>query len=225
MERFHKNRNAGLSPELLDKLCRRQIELSKEVVIRPPGNLQFFTGVDVHYRDHNAWPALVTMDPAGAVVDRRSAGPVPVSFPYIHGYFCFREGPIIEKLLQGRDLSGHCLMIDGHGLWHYRRCGLASYLGVMLDVPTIGCAKAPLTRDWTEPHKVKGDWTVVKMDGREVAASVRTRSNVKPVWVSPGHLCDLETAVSAVIRFSRFRIPDPLRFANHLARSAAQFQD
>jgi deoxyribonuclease V len=136
-------------------------------------------------------------------------------FPYIPGLLSFREAPVcleaVEKLSRQPDL----FMIDGQGVAHPRRLGLASHLGLFFDKPTIGCAKSRLIGTFEEPASDKGAWSPLR-DGEEViGAVVRTRSRVKPVFVSVGHRCTLEDAIRLTLAcVTRYRIPEPTRLAH-----------
>lgn len=136
-------------------------------------------------------------------------------FPYIPGLLSFREAPAcleaVEKLSRQPDL----FMIDGQGVAHPRRLGLASHLGLFFDRPTIGCAKSRLIGTFEEPATDRGAWSSLR-DGKEViGAVVRTRSRVKPVFVSVGHRCTLEDAIRVTLAcVTRYRLPEPTRLAH-----------
>ena len=145
-----------------------------------------------------------------------------VTFPYIPGLLSFREAPVciaaVEKLQNQPDL----FIIDGQGIAHPRRLGLAAHLGLFLDQPTIGCAKSRLTGTYEEPPLEKGSYCLLKDEKRKqksqpetIGAVVRTRSNVKPVFVSVGHKCLLEDAVRVVLDCAvKYRLPEPTRLAH-----------
>ena len=145
-----------------------------------------------------------------------------VTFPYIPGLLSFREAPVciaaVEKLQNQPDL----FIIDGQGIAHPRRLGLAAHLGLFLDQPTIGCAKSRLTGTYEEPPLEKGSYCLLKDEKRKqksqpetIGAVVRTRSNVKPVFVSVGHKCLLEDAVRVVRDCSvKYRQPEPTPLAH-----------
>jgi len=136
-------------------------------------------------------------------------------FPYIPGLLSFREAPVcleaVRKLARQPDL----FMIDGQGVAHPRRLGLAAHLGLFFDKPTIGCAKSRLIGTYEEPGLEKGAYSLL-YDRREViGAVVRTRSRVKPVFVSVGHKCTLEDAIRITIACAtKYRIPEPTRLAH-----------
>lgn len=140
-----------------------------------------------------------------------------VEFPYVPGLLSFREGPALLAAL--RKLRGHpdALMCDAHGLAHPRRFGLACHLGVICRLPAVGCAKSRLVGTHREPGTRRGCRTRL-MDGGEVIGSVvRTRTGVKPVYVSIGHRIDLDGAMRLVLRCATgYRLPEPTRLADRL---------
>ena len=148
-----------------------------------------------------------------------------VTFPYIPGLLSFREAPVciaaVEKLKTKPDL----FIIDGQGIAHPRRLGLAAHLGLFFDKPTIGCAKSRLTGQFQEPPLEKGAYTLlkdkkgVKRDTQyeTIGAVVRTRTNVKPVFVSVGNKCLLKDAIKITLSCAvKYRLPEPTRLAHQL---------
>jgi deoxyribonuclease V len=136
-------------------------------------------------------------------------------FPYIPGLLSFREAPVYLEAVARLTRQPDLFMIDGQGVAHPRRLGLASHLGLFFDKPTIGCAKSRLIGKYEEPNAEKGAWTPLR-DGEEtIGAVVRTRSRVKPVFVSVGHKCTLEDAIRITLACAiRYRIPEPTRLAH-----------
>jgi len=200
-----------------------QTELHARVRCEPwNGPVRWVAGVDVSVKGGTCRAAVVlvslpTLDPAEAVVAER-----PVSFPYVPGLLAFREGPAVLAALQ--DLAGQpdLLIFDAQGLAHPRRMGLAAHLGVLLDLPAVGCAKSRLCGEHQEPGLEQGSW-VPLMDGAEtIGAVVRTRRRVRPVFVSVGHRIDLQGAVALVLRCcAGYRLPEPTRWAHRVAGGGA----
>lgn len=142
-------------------------------------------------------------------------------FAYKSGFLAFREGPAVISALKGLG-SPDVILIDAQGIAHPRGAGMACHIGVILNKPTIGCAKSRLTGVFDEPGQEKGSWTYLfpdKARRKPVGAVLRTRSHVKPVFLSPGHLIDVESCIRIVLGcLSAFRIPEPLRRADMLSK-------
>lgn len=143
----------------------------------------------------------------------------PTRFPYIPGLLSFREAPSVLAALAKLEVRPDLLMLDGQGLAHPRRFGIACHVGLLTDIPAIGVAKSRLTGRHDEPGKGKGDQAPL-VDGEEVIGTVlRTRDRVKPVYVSVGHRVSLETAVSITLACAtRYRLPEPTRLADKLSK-------
>jgi deoxyribonuclease V len=138
-----------------------------------------------------------------------------VTFPYIPGLLSFREAPVCiaaaEKLASRPDV----FIIDGQGVAHPRRLGLAAHLGLFFDRPTIGCAKSRLTGEFVEPPLEKGGHTPLTAQSETIGAVVRTRTGVKPVFVSVGNKCVLDEAIQIVLACAvKYRLPEPTRLAD-----------
>lgn len=152
------------------------------------------------------------------VVDQATTVGRP-GFPYVPGLLSFRELPLILDALGKLETLPPMVVADGHGYAHPARFGLACHLGVEIDRPTIGCAKTPFVGGHGEPGPDRGAWADI-IDGDEVIGSVlRTRAEVKPVYVSPGHLIDLPSARAAILALTgRYRLPETTRGADQLSR-------
>jgi deoxyribonuclease V len=140
-----------------------------------------------------------------------------VTFPYIPGLLSFRETPAcidaIEKLKARPDV----FIVDGQGLAHPRRFGIASHIGLLVDKPTVGCAKSRLIGSFEMPGRRKGSYSQLVDGGEVIGAVVRTRTNVKPVFVSVGHKCTLTDAIGVVLECTtKYRLPEPSRLAHQL---------
>jgi len=143
-----------------------------------------------------------------------------ISFPYIPGLLAFREGPILLKAFEKLRIKPDLMIFEGHGIAHPRGFGLASHLGLWLDIPSIGCAKNPLVREFQSPTLFRGSVEWVSMGDRRVGAILRTKERVKPVFVSPGHRIDLETSIQIILAACRgYRMPEPLRKAHQLSQA------
>lgn len=155
-----------------------------------------------------ALPSLEVVDSAETVSRAR--------FPYIPGLFAFRELPPLLEAFRRLRVDPDALLFDGQGLAHPRRFGLACHAGLLLGKPSVGCAKSRLVGEHRFVGKRRGAVADLIFEGRAVGAALRTRSGVKPVYVSPGHLVDFRTSVELVLASTRrFRVPEPIRLAHH----------
>jgi deoxyribonuclease V len=146
----------------------------------------------------------------------RTDGKIP--FPYIPGLLSFREGPILIKTFQRLKLKPDVMIFDGQGIAHPRGMGLASHMGLWLDLPSIGCAKSPLLDEFISPGPLKGSFEWIRKEGEKVGAVLRSKENVKPLFVSSGHRIDLSTSIQLILESCKgYRFPEPLRKAHQLA--------
>jgi deoxyribonuclease V len=147
-------------------------------------------------------------------------------FPYIPGLFSFREVPPLVGAFARLKSRPDAVLFDGQGLAHPRRLGLACHAGLLLATPTAGCAKSRLVGEHGPVPARRGGRAELVHDGEVVGAVVRTRTRVSPVFVSPGHLMDVDSAVDLVLRATgRFRIPEPLRLAHHTTTTLMRERD
>jgi len=182
--------------------------------------IRYVAGVDAGYEDGGrvARAAVAVLAFPGLELVATSVARCPVIFPYVPGLLAFRELPAILAALANLHTAPDLILCDGQGIAHPRRFGIASHLGVLLDVPAIGAAKTRLTGRHAEPPNVKGAWTPL-LDGAEtIGAVVRTRVGVKPIFVSIGHRVSLNTAIELTLAcVTRYRLPETTRQAHHLA--------
>lgn len=156
----------------------------------------------------------------GEVVEARVAK-ARCRFPYVPGLLSFRELPALLAAFRRLQQKPDVILCDAQGLAHPRRCGLACHLGLWLDVPTIGCAKSRLCGDHGVPPPERGSHVPLRLDGVQVGVVLRTRSGVAPLYVSPGHRCDVESAWRiALACATRYRLPEPTRLAHSLVTRA-----
>jgi deoxyribonuclease V len=182
--------------------------------------VRFVAGADVGFEDSGKTTraAVVVLSFPQLELVEKSIVRRKTRFPYIPGYLSFREAPAVlaalGKLRQKPDL----LLCDGQGIAHPRRFGLACHIGVLADIPTIGVAKTRLVGQYREPATSKGSQSPLIDDGELIGTVLRTRDNVKPLFVSCGHRIGLETAVDYVLKcVTRYRLPETTRWAHHLA--------
>jgi deoxyribonuclease V len=144
-----------------------------------------------------------------------------VDFPYIPGLLSFREAPACIDAIEKLKSTPDCFIVDGQGIAHPRRLGIASHIGLLIDKPTIGCAKSRLIGTFDEPGNKKGSFSPLVDSDEEIGVVLRTRSNIKLVYVSVGHKCTLDDAINVVLRCTtRYRLPEPSRLAHQLVGQA-----
>jgi deoxyribonuclease V len=172
---------------------------------------------DISYnkRDPGLYAAVVVVDAESLAVIEQVSVKSEARFPYVPGLLSFRESPAVLEAFALLKTRPDVVLCDGQGTAHPRRMGLASHLGVWLDLPTVGCAKSWLCGEFTLPGDGRGDWSPLIDAGETIGAVVRSRPGVKPLFVSPGHRCDLQSAVAIVMSCIRtYRLPVPCRLAH-----------
>ena len=201
-----------------------QETLAHQVSIRPlKKNPKLIAGVDACFTESAVFAAASLFSYPGLKHLEDAVAKTRMRFPYVPGYLSFREGPAIIKALRKMRTRPDVVLFDGQGMAHPRGLGIASHVGVILDIPTVGCAKSRLVGESDEPGPCKGDWSPLLYKGRTIGAVLRTRDRVKPLFVSPGHRVDLKTSIAIVMHaISSYRLPEPIRRADHLSRMAAQ---
>ncbi len=209
---------------------QKAIELQKQLarkVVRKScisiGSNNTVAGIDTSYRNNMACAAVAVLDLKNLELIEYTTAILAVEFPYIPGLLSFREGPAIIKALQKLKTRPDILLFDGQGIAHQRRLGIASHIGVLLDFPTIGCAKTKLVGQYEEPDSRRGCFTYLQIADETVGAAVRTRTGVKPVFVSTGHRANLRQSIKLVLDcHTGFRLPEPIRQADRLSRLTVQ---
>lgn len=144
-----------------------------------------------------------------------------ISFPYVSGLFAFSAGPSILSIFERRGLPD-LAVFPGRGIAHPRRIGLATHMGILLDVPTIACSRTPLWSDYQEPETKKGSYTFYLERKKKIGAVIRSKDNTKPIFVTPGHKMSMKSSVEFILRCcTKHRLPEPIRRAHILARRFA----
>lgn len=215
-------------PQTPDEAIELQTRLAGRVDVSTPlGPVRLVAGADIAY-DTIApvlHAAVVVIRLPELVEVERAVVREEVTFPYVPGLLSFRECPPILSAYSRLRRRPDVLLLDGQGIAHPRRFGLACHLGLWLDLPTVGCAKTWLFGDHQSVGPSAGDTTPLTHAGEVIGAVVRTATGVRPAYVSPGHRCDVSGAVALVQRvLSGFRHPVPTRLA-HLAANAARASD
>lgn len=197
-----------------------QRQLAAQVREQPLAKtVETIAGVDVSIRGDLAQAAISVLRLANLQVIDEAIYRAKVPFPYISGLLSFREVPVILPALEKLSICPDVLMTDSQGRAHPRRMGLACHLGVLLDWPTFGVAKTRLTGHFTNLGGAKGERANLVHKGEVVGVALRTRANIKPVYVSVGHRITLEEAIRLTMACSpRYKIPEPTRQAHNLSR-------
>lgn len=199
-----------------------QKELASQVRLQPlPAMPKLIGGCDVSMNRFakEGFAGFVTLSYPDLVVVGHSVVEDTIPMPYIPGLLSFREIPMLLKAWEALSPKPEVIIVDGIGIAHPRRFGIASHLGVLLNLPTVGCAKSVLTGTYSEPDTVPGAYSFIydTYNGTEIlGAAVRTKTNVKPVFVSAGHLSTLEDSIELVLSSIRkHRLPEETRLAHN----------
>jgi deoxyribonuclease V len=206
-----------------------QESLRERICLQPlAGPVRLVAGADVAYSraTHRMHAAVVVVSlPSFDVVETRTASRL-ARFPYIPGLFSFREVPPLLAAFRALRTTPDLFLFDGQGLAHPRRFGLACHAGLLLGVPSVGCAKSLLVGEHGPLAAERGSRADLAFGGHVVGAAVRTRDRTAPVYVSSGHLIDLDSAVEIVLAAAtRYRLPEPLRLAHRLTTELMRHVD
>jgi deoxyribonuclease V len=199
-----------------------QNELAGQVIREPlQTSISTVAGIDMSFRGDSARAAVVVLSyPQLTILDYATAE-VTIDFPYIPGLLSFREGPPVLAALDKVKIRPELLIFDGQGLAHPRRFGIACHIGLLVDLPAVGCAKSRLVGRYEAPHPERGSYSLLVDRGETVGAVVRTRDGVKPVFVSIGHRIDLPTSIDYILNTGAgYRLPEPTRWAHLIAGGA-----
>jgi deoxyribonuclease V len=198
-----------------------QEQLKNQVITKDDlGTVKYVAGVDAGFLENKqitqAAIAVLTF-PQLELVEQAIAKK-PTTFPYIPGYLSFREIPAILEAFKKLQITPNLILCDGQGLAHPRRFGLACHLGVLLDLPTIGVAKSLFVGKYEELAPEKGSWQPLMDREETIGLVLRSRTNVKPIYVSIGHKISLPTAKDYVMKcLTKYRLPETTRWADKLA--------
>jgi deoxyribonuclease V len=184
------------------------------------GEIRTVAGVDVGFEKNNtitraaiALLGFPSLELVASAIARQ-----PTRFPYVPGLLSFREIPAVLEAMQQLDELPDLLLCDGQGIAHPRRLGIATHLGLLLDRPTIGVGKSRLLGTYTEPGMEKGQWSPLYDKEEEIGCVLRSRTGVKPLFISPGYRVGLDSAREWVMRcLTRYRLPETTRWAHRLA--------
>ncbi|AFZ37066.1 Endonuclease V [Stanieria cyanosphaera PCC 7437] len=182
--------------------------------------VNYVAGVDVGFKNNYTitQAAVAVLNYPELTLVEQALATIPTTFPYIPGFLSFREIPAIIEALKQLTITPDLILCDGQGIAHPRRLGIASHLGVLIDVPTIGVAKSILIGKHQEVPPEKGSWTPLIDRGETIGVVLRSRFNVKPIYISIGHKISLNTAINYVMGcLTKYRLPETTRWADRLA--------
>jgi len=182
--------------------------------------VQYVAGVDMGFEADGtiSRAAVAVLSFPDLQVIETSLAHRPTTFPYIPGFLSFREIPAVLDALEKIKTTPDVILCDGQGIAHPRRFGIASHLGVIVDIPTIGVAKSLLIGKHEELPETRGNWRSLTHKGEIIGAVLRSRTGVKPLYVSSGHRISLTTAIDYVLRCTpKYRLPETTRIADKLA--------
>jgi deoxyribonuclease V len=203
---------------------RRAIQIQRELRSRVALNNGFqkltrIGGADVAFsrKRGRVYAALTVFEFQTMSLLEVAYGEGEARFPYIPGLLTFREGPVVLEAFRQLRKRPDVILFDGQGIAHPRRLGLASHMGLLLNIPTVGCAKSPLRVEFKPPGRERGCASKMMNGNEQLGVVLRTRAGIKPLYVSPGHLVDLATSVQLVLAAGRgYRLPEPTRMAHIL---------
>jgi deoxyribonuclease V len=208
----------------ITSLKHEQIILAKKVKIdRIQRKVRYIAGVDVASRHNYLYGCICVFSFPELALISHSCAKKADTLPYIPGFLSYREVPVIMKAFNKLKRIPHLILVDGQGIAHPRRIGCASHLGVLLHIPTIGCAKSHLFGDYCMPGNTKGSYTLLTTGQKTLGIVLRTRDNTRPLFVSPGHLVNVNDCRRYVLSATvQYRIPEPIRCAHRIAGEKAR---
>lgn len=196
-----------------------QKELRHRLNISPfKGNIKTIGGADISFNKYSTtvYAGIVVLSFPSLEIIASHAVVDETEFPYIPGLLAFREVPALTKAWEGLPVQPDVLVVDGHGIAHPRRMGIATHFGIVMQTPTIGCAKKVLAGKYTEPPLDAGQATDLVHQHEVIGKVLRTKKNVKPVFVSPGHLISMDQSLEIILQCVRkYRLPEPTRLAHN----------
>ncbi|AEI14567.1 Endonuclease V [Flexistipes sinusarabici DSM 4947] len=202
-------------------LRKLQIKLAEKVKICPLENTKpkLVAGVDVSFeRKTGIGFCCIAVLNNDMNLIQKAFHTQKIKLPYIPGLLSFRELPIIYQTMQKLRYEPDIYILDSQGIAHPRFLGLASHFGVVFNKVSVGCAKNRLVGEYQEPGLIKGSFSIMHYKHKEVGAVVRTKNNVKPVFISPGNLIDTQDSINIILKYARgYRIPEPTRIAHILS--------
>ena len=195
-----------------------QKELASQVVIEKPTRIiETIAGADISFNKFSEviYAAIVVLRLDTLETIAKSGVITTAKFPYVPGLLSFREMPALIEAWEKLDMEPDAIVMDGHGTAHPRGMGIACHAGLVFERPAIGCGKSVLVGKFDEPEETRGSWSPMIFKTRTIGAALRTKNRVSPVYVSPGHLMDLPTAIDLMLRCDGgYRVPEATRRAH-----------
>lgn len=196
-----------------------QTQLRQQLQIQPLNKeIKTIAGADISFNKYSTtvYAGIVVMQFPSLQVIETSGVVDEATFPYIPGLLAFREVPALSKAWEGLKIKPDVLVLDGHGIAHPRRMGIAAHFGVVMNTPTLGCAKSLLTGKFIEPTLEAGSTSDLISKNELIGKVLRTKKKVKPVFVSPGNLISMDESLDIVKQcVGKYRIPEPTRLAHN----------
>jgi deoxyribonuclease V len=215
---LHNLHNWNVTPQ---EAIAIQNDVAQKVIYDRPmdvDSIKLVAGVDVSVKNNVSQAAVVVMRFPELEIIETVLAKQPTPFPYIPGLLSFREGPVLVEAFEKLQHVPDVFIFDGMGRIHPRRVGIAAHMGVWLQTPTVGCGKSHLIGAYDDPPNEKGGYSPLTDKGELLGVVLRTRANVKPVYISPGNLIDLDSSVELILRCTpKYRLPEPIRQAHNAA--------
>jgi deoxyribonuclease V len=210
-------------PEWVKRLTEEQEKMRQQVRIEPlKKDIKTIAGCDSAFLGETIVSVFVVLSYPELIELEVAWNYSEVTVPYVPGFLAFREAPNLLLTFDKLKTKPDLIMVDGHGIAHPRRMGIAAHLGVRLNCPTMGVAKQVLVGKYEDPGMQKRSTSPLRYRGEQIGTVIRTRDNVQPVYVSPGHLCDQESATEIALTCAKgYKLPEPTRLAD---RYAAHFK-
>ena len=203
----------------LDEAQRIQERLARYIITEDRfQKIRVVAGVGINFGPSNLTVSIVRFNFPDLEKLDSGSGRFSFSFPYTPNFFAFSCGPAILSILEKMDLPD-LLIFPGRGIAHPRKVGLATHLGILLDIPTIACSKRALNRNYSEPKKRKGSFEYIFEGKEKVGIVLRSKNNTKPIFISPGNKISLDSSLKIILHCcTKYRLPELLRQAQILAR-------
>jgi len=220
MAHYEQLHHWSLSPSEAIELQKNLRDRVKIVPLERP--VETIAGADISFnRDEpTVYAGIVVLKLATLEVIEETGVISEARFPYVPGLLSFREIPSLLEAWKKLASVPDAVMIDGHGIAHPRRFGIASHMGLLLGLPTFGCGKSVLVGRYEDPPLERGDWTPLMDRGEMVGAALRTKKKVTPIFVNPGHLIDLDNSIALTLACDGgYRQPEPTRRAHLLVNA------